>query len=154
MSTTLKELTADDLAQLADRYTRISTRLFEFRLTHALSPEEERLVRVEGEQRLDALANVLRGQAIALTVKDAGLKADALREALESAYGTLEKLSKVRDVIGLVTNLVTLGGAVLSGNGGAIVKALRAFRSKGKDENEESEESQESQEQDGDGEGS
>ncbi len=134
MSTTLKELTADELAGLANHYTKISTQLFEFRITRSLTPEEEYLVRVEGEQRLDALANVLRGRAIALVVKDADLKADALREALESAQKTLEKLSKVRDVIGLVTNLVALGGAVLSGNAGAIVKALKGFRHKDDEE--------------------
>ncbi|HEX8605649.1 MAG TPA: hypothetical protein VF774_23610 [Pseudoduganella sp.] len=48
--TVVKELSANDLAALADRYTRISTQLFEFRLTHALTPEEETLVRVDCEQ--------------------------------------------------------------------------------------------------------
>jgi hypothetical protein len=136
--TVVKELSANDLAALADRYTRISTQLFEFRLTHALTPEEETLVRVDCEQKLDALANVLRGQAIALVVEDAGLKAGALDDALESAKKTLDKLDEVRDVIGLVTHLVALGGAVLSGNGRAIVKALKAFRHTDEEEEEES----------------
>jgi hypothetical protein len=134
MSTTLKELTARDLAGLADGCTRISTKLFEFRLTHALAPDEEHLVRVECEQKLDALANLLRGQAIALVVTDAELKADALRAALDSAHRTLERLDKVRDVIGLVTNVIALGGAIVSGNAKAIVKALRAFRKEDEDD--------------------
>lgn len=135
--TSVKELSAGDLAALADRYTGISTQLFEFRLTHALTPEEEYLVRVECEQRLDALANVLRGQAIALVVEDAGLKAEALGGALESAKKTLAKVAKVRDVVDLVAHLVALGGAVLSGNGKAIVKALKAFSNKDEEEEEE-----------------
>jgi hypothetical protein len=130
MSTTLKELSADELAELANGYTRISTRLFEFRLTHALTPDEEHLVRVDCEQKLDALASLLRGRAIALVAQDADLKAGTLRDALESAQKTLEKLARVRDVIDLATNLVTLGGAILSGNAKAIVKAVKAFRHK------------------------
>lgn len=130
MSTTLKELSADELAELANRYTRISTQLFEFRLTHALTPDEEHLVRVDCEQRLDALASLLRGRAIALVAQDADLKAETLRDALESAQKTLEKLARVRDVIDLATNLVTLGGAILSGNAKAIVKAVKGFRHK------------------------
>lgn len=134
MSTTLKELTADELAELANRYTGISTKLFEFRVTHALTPEEEHLLRVECEQKLDALANVLRGQAIALVVTDTDLKADALRAALDHARRTLDKLDKVRDVIGLVTNVIALAGAILSGNAKAIVKALKAFRASDEEE--------------------
>lgn len=128
MTTTLTELTANDLADLANRYTKISTYLFEYRITHKLSAKDEQLLRVEGEQRLDALANVLRGQAIGLMVQDANLKAADLRDALDGAKKTLEKLEKVRDIIDVVTNLVGLGGAVLSGNAKAIVKALKAFR--------------------------
>lgn len=124
----MKELTADELAELADRFTKLSTQLFEFRVTHSLTAEEEHLLRVECEQKLDALANVLRGQAIALVVTDAGLKSGALLAALASAGKTLEKLDKVRDVIGLVTNVIALGGAVLSGNAKAILKALKGFR--------------------------
>ena len=133
----MKELTADELAELANRYTRLSTKLFEFRVTHPLTPEEEHLLRVECEQKLDALANVLRGQAIALVVTDAGLKAGALEAALASAGKTLEKLDKVRDVIGLVTNVIALGGAVLSGNARAILKALKAFRQDDEEEEED-----------------
>jgi uncharacterized membrane protein len=133
------ELTAQDLADLANRYTRISTQLFEFRVTHALTAEDEHLVRVECEQRLDALANVLRGRAITLVVQDADLKAGALGEALESAKQKLDKLSRVRDVIVLVTDLVALGGAILSGNAKAIVKALKAFRHKDEEDEEEGE---------------
>ncbi|WP_338761562.1 hypothetical protein [Massilia sp. METH4] len=137
MSTTLKELTADELAELANRYTGISTKLFEYRVTHALTPEEEHLVRVECEQKLDALANVLRGQAIALVVTDASLKAEALHAALDAARKTLDKLDKVRDVIGLVTNVIALGGAILSGNARAIVKAVKAFREPDEEDEEE-----------------
>lgn len=137
MSTTLKELTAGELAALADGFTSLSTKLFEFRLTHALAPDEEHLVRVECEQKLDALANVLRGQAIALVVTDTHLKADALRAALDSARDTLDKLDKVRDVIGLVTNVIALGGAILSGNAKAILNALKSFRHEDEEEEEE-----------------
>ena len=133
----MKELTADELAELANRYTRLSTQLFEFRVTHPLTPEEEHLLRVECEQKLDALANLLRGQAIALVVTDAGLKAGALEAALASAGKTLEKLDKVRDVISLVTNVIALGGAVVSGNARAILKALKAFRQDDEDEEED-----------------
>lgn len=149
MSTTLKQLTADDLAELANRYTGISTKLFEFRVTHALTGEEEHLVRVECEQKLDALANVLRGQAIALVVTDASLKADSLRAALDSAEKTLEKLDKVRDVIGLVTSVIALGGAILSGNARAIVKAVKGLR---EDEEEEEEDEEGDEKADGQGE--
>jgi len=135
-----KELTADELAELANRYTRLSTQLFEFRVTHTLTAEEEHLLRVDCEQKLDALANVLRGQAIALVVTDAGLKAGALQAALASAAQTLEKLDKVRDVIGLVTNVIALGGAVLSGNAKAIVKALKAFRHEDEDDEDQDDE--------------
>lgn len=149
MSTTLTELTADELAELANRYTRISTLLFEFRVTHALTPEDEHLVRVEGEQKLDALANVLRGRAIALAVTHADLKADALRAALESATHTLEKLSGTREVAGLAANLVTLGGSILSGNGKAIVQALKAFRHDGGDHDEDDEDDESGGQEDG-----
>jgi hypothetical protein len=135
----MKELTADELAELANRYTKLSTQLFEFRVTHDLTAEDEHLLRVECEQKLDALANVLRGQAIALVVTDAGLKSGALLAALASAGKTLEKLDKVRDVIGLVTNVIALGGAVLSGNAKAILKALKAFRHEDDDEAEDPE---------------
>ncbi|MBB3220002.1 hypothetical protein [Pseudoduganella umbonata] len=135
----MKELTADELADLADRFTKLSTQLFEFRVTHSLTAEDEHLLRVECEQKLDALANVLRGQAIALVVTDASLKSGALLAALASAGKTLEKLDKVRDVIGLVTNVIALGGAVLSGNAKAILKALKAFRQEDDDGAEDAE---------------
>ena len=112
--TTLNELTANELADLANRYTKISTFLFEYRITHKLKRDEEQLIRVEGEHRLDTLANLLRGEAIRLMVEDA----------------TLKQLDDVRAMIGVVTDLVGLGGAVLSGNAKAIVTALKAFKKK------------------------
>lgn len=140
--TTLTKLTADELADLANRYTKISTQLFEFRVTHALSPESERLLREEGEQRLDALANILRGRAITLVVEDARLEVAQLHGAIDSARKTLDKIADAKEAVVLVAHLVSLGGAILSGNAKAILKAVKAFR--GDDEEEEEEEDEDS----------
>lgn len=81
----LQDLTADQMTALADQLTRISMALFEYRIGHDLDADDEKAIREDGELRVDTLANLLRGRAIAKVVDDAKFKAADLADALDQA---------------------------------------------------------------------
>ena len=123
----LHDLSAQQMAELADRLTRISMALFEYRVSHQLEPDEERLIREHGELQLDALANLLRGHVIENVVDEAIWQASDLVDALEDARRTITNIQSVKDAIHAITNVVSLAGALLSRDPQAIVKTLKPF---------------------------
>jgi hypothetical protein len=126
----LKDLNADQMTDLADRLTRISMALFEFRIRHDLDADEEKEIREDGELRLDTLANVLRGRAIAKVIDDTRVKAADLEDALDHAKATLDTIASVKNAMQVVADVVALAGALIRRDPQAIAKAAKPLIAK------------------------
>jgi hypothetical protein len=125
---TISELSADELADLANRMTKASIALFALRGSGLLSAKEQDAVYANGERPLDAMADMLRGRAIKLIADGAMLAAEDLKTAMNKAQTTLKKIKQAKDAIKMATALVTLGGAVLAGSPKAILAAVKGVK--------------------------
>ena len=121
----MPELTQDQARTLADGFFAASRSVGDFRLDHFTEiPDAEQV-------QLRSLQNALRQQsidltadAIRITLEDLKPTLDRIGEVTKQVNEAVEKLTQVRQVIGIATSFVSLGGAILTGNPVAIAAAL------------------------------
>lgn len=122
----------DVLANLADQLTALSVALYQYRSYNALSAEDERVIRDEGELPLDTLANLLRGMAGAEVANAANEHSAGLKAALQKAKATLADIQRVKDAVAVVADVISLVGAVMSRQPKAVLQALKPFKDRKK----------------------
>lgn len=125
----VEELTADDLADLADRVTAMSIELFKYRVSRpTITAAEATEIREAGEVRLDSMAALLRSSAIRLAVVDADLRVEDLKRELENAKAAIRKIETIKGIINLTAQVISLGGAILARDGKAMLKAAKGVK--------------------------
>ncbi|MCD2519175.1 hypothetical protein LQ564_23000 [Massilia sp. G4R7] len=125
----LEQLSADDLADMADRVTAMSIALYEYRVRHSwLTPTQASEIREDGEARLDRLASLLRCGAIRLAVRDADLSVEDLKHELEEATAAIRRIETIKGIIDLAAQVVSLGGAILSRDAKAMLTAAKGVK--------------------------
>lgn len=110
------------LSDAADAYNQ------RLRAEAATLSDGERFARLQEEQMLRMKANQLFFEASKLTIADALNDQAELDEVLTKAQEKIAKFQKFQDSLDLVADLLSLGGAIISGRPSVIFAALKEVR--------------------------
>jgi hypothetical protein len=121
----MAKLTADQAFALAQSFHDLSVELgnYRFRVHQDLTPAQRR--RLE-DQQFDLLnaSTQFNALSISITLDDLQETLDDIGAATADMNKAIKRIKDVQKVIAIATAAVTLGGAIISMNPGAIAEAL------------------------------
>ena len=121
----MAELTQEQARTLADGFFAASKSVGDFRLDHFNEiPDPEQVQLRSLQQALVQQSIDLTAAAIRITLDDLKPTLARIGEVTKQVNEAVEKLTEVRQVIGIATSFVSLGAAIVTGNAVAIAAAL------------------------------
>jgi hypothetical protein len=121
----MAELTQEQARTLADGFFAASRSVGDFRLDHFTEiPDAEQVQLRSLQQALVQQSIDLTAAAIRITLDDLKPTLARIGEVTKQVNEAVEKLTEVRQVIGIATSFVSLGAAIVTGNPVAIAAAL------------------------------
>jgi hypothetical protein len=121
----MPKLTSDQAFALAQSYHDLSVELgnYRFRVHHELTPAQRRRLQ---DLQFDLLntSTQFNALSISLALDDLQQTLDDIGAATDRMNKAIKKLKDIQKVIAIATAAVTLGGAIISMNPGAIADAL------------------------------
>jgi len=124
----MQTLSSQDAFQLSKSFRDISVWLGNYRFAKwdQMSEEQRRAIEDAEWSLLNASADI-RTVAIGLVLDETHLSYEALQEVTSDAKRTLEQLAAIRKAITIATAAVSLAGAIVSRDSGAIVNSARGL---------------------------
>jgi hypothetical protein len=126
----MDQMTSDQARQLRDQFLSLAGAVLDYHFKQALvlsATDRARLLEAEIELR-DA-SNDLNGLAGRLTLKDLQTTLDGINSASEEMSQAIAHLKDVGKVIAIATAAVSLAGAIVGGDVGAILASINDARS-------------------------
>lgn len=117
-------VSADQAREIAKLYLELSHQLGTFRFGNwgRLTAGERRRIE-DAEWDLLNYSNSFVTVAVGIVLQDMEKDLAAIEDATKRARKVVQTINDVKAVINVVTSIVTLGGAIMSGNPSAIAKA-------------------------------
>ena len=121
----MAELTQEQARTLADGFFEASRSVGDFRLDHFTEIPDAEQVQLRSLQNALVQQSInLTAEAIRITLEDLKPTLARIGEVTKQVKEAVEKLTDVRQVIGIATSFVSLGAAIVTGNPVAIAAAL------------------------------
>jgi hypothetical protein len=121
----MAELTQEQARTLADGFFAVSKSVGDFRLDHfAEIPDAEQIQLRSLQKDLAQRSIDLTADAIRITLDDLKPTLARIGEVTKQVNEAVERLTDIRQVIGIATSFVSLGAAIVTGNPVAIAAAL------------------------------
>ena len=118
-------MTAEQSRAIAKLYSELASALSNFRFEHWKQLTRAERVEIEShEWTLLTYSSNMAGQAVRLTVADAGEAVQGITRAAKRLAAAAKKIASVKRAFEIATSGVALGGAIASGHGLAIGEAV------------------------------
>jgi len=120
------KITADNAVKLADQYSAAGDAIWNFEKANWKDLSQQDKVTLGGYiGKLHDSAQHLITYAVGKYLDDTQAPLAAIKKATDDANATIKTLQTVKQVIEIATSLVTLAGAIYSGNVGNVPSALQ-----------------------------
>jgi hypothetical protein len=116
-------ITSDQALEIARLFHNASKKVGDYRINNYKKLSEEELQELENYQwDLLNYSSSFITKAVGIILKDMEVDLSAIIAATQEATQVVQRINEVKEVIGVITVLVELGGAIISRDPEAIVK--------------------------------